>query len=91
MLNMKLLTNKEEFESLKKGDTIMVVWSDYNLKHCKSMKKRHTYNIVENRNEGHEQEIICQIRDNHYFNYIMYLKKCSNAEEVYLISEVSEQ
>lgn len=41
------------------------------------------YNIVGNKKE--QNEIICKLPQNHYFNYKRYLKGKSGTEEVYLV------
>lgn len=79
------LTTPEQFINLKKGDLIIVKWSDYTVKHTKGIKKIQSYNIALNKTEGSYTEIICQTRNNHYFNWDRYLKGLSGAEEVYLI------
>jgi len=82
---MKLikLETLEQFEELKIGDFIIVKWSDYNIKHNEGMEKIMSYSIVENRKSNNE--IICRIKGNHYFNYKMLLKRTSGADEAILV------
>lgn len=78
-----LLDKKEQFEELKKGDFIIVKWWDYTVKHVPGCKKIMSYNIYENK--ANQKEIICQKRNNHYFNYENYLEGTSGALEVYKV------
>lgn len=80
-----LLNKIEQFEELKKGDLIIVKWTNYWVEHMPKAKNIMSYNIVENKESCHE--IICQKKDNHYFNYNMYLEGTSGATEVYKIEE----
>jgi hypothetical protein len=77
------LDTPTDFEYLEKGDTIIVKWSDYAVKHTPGMKKTHLYKIYDNKPDYHE--IICQKRGNHYFNYRMFCLGSSAAEEVYKV------
>ena len=77
------LDTPTDFEYLEKGDTIIVKWSDYTIKHTPGMKKTQLYQIYDNKADY--QEIICQKRGNHYFNYIQFCKGFSGAEEVYKV------
>lgn len=79
------LTEKNQFEELKRGDLIIVEWSNYYVEHVQGVKKIMSYNIYENKKICNE--IICQRRYNHYFNYNMYLNGESNALEVYKVVE----
>lgn len=78
-----LLDKKEQFEELKKGDFITVKWCDNYVKHVPGCKKIMSYNIYENKEK--QKEIICQKRNNHYFNYERYLEGLSGALEVYKV------
>lgn len=80
-MNIYLLDNIEQFKKLKEGDRILVRWSDYTVKHNKNMKDVMLYEVSKILNN----EIICQCKYNHYFNYEMYLKGNSGALEVYKI------
>lgn len=84
-MNFELLNTKEQFQGLKKGDAILVKWADYFVKHHEKSKNIMFYNVLENREN--QQEIICQKKDNHYFNYDMYLEGRSVALEVYKVME----
>lgn len=79
------LETVEQFEGLKKGDFIIVRWSDYNMKHNKGMKKIMGYSIVENKPDY--KEIICRKAGNHYFNYSRVIEGLSGAEEVMLVKQ----
>lgn len=84
-MELTKLETKEQFEKLKKGDWILVKWSDFNIKHVPGTRKVMCYKIYENKTRNSYTEIICQKRNNHYFNYLRYLENLSDAEEVYLI------
>lgn len=75
------LTTEEQFLNLKEGDCILVKWSDYTIKHNEGKSKINMYNIYENKLRC--DEIICELENNHYFNWKMHLKGISCAEEVY--------
>lgn len=88
-MNIKKLTTLEEFQNLKVGDTILVRWGEVPRLGKRVMlyeisRVQHSYN-----------EIICNTKSNHYFNYKMHLGLdtegvcTSNAKEVYLV-EVAE-
>lgn len=87
-----LLWTLEQFESLKKGDLIYVKWSDYFVKHHKESRSIMFYKIDEVKIENNE--IICSLENNHYFNYKMYLEldtigiNTSQASEVWLIEDI---
>ncbi|MGL5347610.1 MAG: hypothetical protein ACRDA3_09680 [Peptostreptococcaceae bacterium] len=81
-MNFELLENIEQFDQIKKGDMILVKWSDYYIKHTKATKPIMFYEIQKILGN----EVICQSRNNHYFNYDMYLEKNSVALEVYKVS-----
>ena len=84
-MNIKKLTTLEEFEQLKVGDTILVQWRETR----KTMKKLMVYEIP--RVCHNFDEIICNIKQNTYFNYKMHLGLdtlgvcTSNARGVWLI------
>lgn len=84
-LEIKKLTKIEQFNSLQKGDAIIVRWWGNWVTHHQGTNKIMLYNIYENKHRCHE--IICRLHGNHYFNYVSYLKGVSAAEEVYLITE----
>lgn len=86
MLNLKLINSKEEFLNLKKGDILIVKWSENWLDHMSKAKEIMFYNIYENKSSCNE--IICQKKDNHYFNYNLYLEGRSAALEVYTIIDL---
>lgn len=83
-MNFELLKKKEQFEQLERGDTILVKWDKFFVRHHDT-KEIMLYNIFENKQQQHE--IICKRKDNHYFNYDMYIKKLSSAIEVYKVTE----
>lgn len=82
-MGIKLLDNIEQFKQLKKGDMILVRWSDYYIKHNKNIKPIMLYEIPMILGN----EVICQKKNNHYFNYNMYLEKNSVALEVYKVAK----
>ena len=84
-MKIELIDNIEKFEKLNKDDLILVKWTNYFVKHTPQSKNIMFYNIYENKDN--QQEIICQRKDNHYFNYDRYLKGLSNAIEVYKVFE----
>lgn len=80
-----LLDKKEQFEELKKGDFIIVKWWDNYVKHVPGCKRVMAYNIYQNKVDC--KEIICQKKNNHYFNYERYLEGLSGALKVYRVIE----
>lgn len=83
MLNLKLLTKKEEFEELKKKQLVIVKWKKGTSEYIKGNGVRE-YRIVDITDR---HEIILKTRGNIYFNYIMHLNKESNVAEVYRVVE----
>lgn len=81
-MDIKLLDKIEQFKQLKRGDMILVMWSDYYIKHTKGIKPIMIYEVAKILGN----EVICQSKNNHYFNFILYLEKKSVALEVYKIS-----
>lgn len=82
-MKFDLINTVEQFEQIKKGDLLLVKWSDNFLKHTQMAKKVMLYTIYENKYT--DFEIICQKKDNHYFNYMMQLSGLSSALEVYKV------
>lgn len=82
-MKLVLLETISQFKELKKGDLILVKWSEHWIEHHPRGKEIMFYNIYENKD--YCDEIICQKKDNHYFNYTMYLEGSSAALEVYKI------
>lgn len=85
-MKLKLLDTEEQFKQLQKDDLILVKWNDYFVKHTPKSKNIMFYNVYENK--VLQDEIICQIKDNHYFNYKRYLKGLSSAIEVYKVIDI---
>jgi hypothetical protein len=90
-MNIYKLETLEQFKELKKGDRILVKWGECPMKE----KKISFYNIPMVQHK--ENEIICNVKQNIYFNYKMHLGLengdgiCrSNAKEVYFIGESNE-
>lgn len=82
-MQIKKLETLEEFQNLKKGDTILVEWYRDPYK----SRRIELYEIPMTQHQ--EDEIICNKRQNLYFNYRLHLANESNTKEVYLIkSEV---
>jgi len=82
-MKIELMNTAEQFGKLSKGETILVKWNDYFVKHTPKSKNIMFYSIYENKDNQHE--IICQKKDNHYFNYMRYLEGLSNALAVYKV------
>lgn len=81
-------TTIEDFESLQKGDVIIVRWHKQFLKSHKGSKELMAYRVHEVKKDQHE--IVCQLKDNHYFNYHLYLgldENKSNALEVVFVKD----
>ena len=87
-MKIELLNTIEQFKEIKKGDSILVEWSDYYVRHTPKAKKIMFYSIYLNKDS--HSEIICQIKENHYFNYEMYLEGASVAREVYKVTDDKE-
>jgi hypothetical protein len=84
-MKIRLLDTEEDFEKLKKGDLILVKWADYWVEHTPGADKVMLYKIHENKYQ--DKEIICQKKNNHFFDYEMYLNIESMALEVYEVIE----
>lgn len=84
-MKFELISTVEHFTQLNKGDSILVKWSDSFVKHTPKTKNIMFYSIYENKANDHE--IICQKKDNHFFNYNRYLQGVSNVLEVYKVTE----
>ena len=63
-------TELKDFQTLKKGDLVVVEWRWDSFKGNKRTKFA-AYNIIENKSQ--ETEIILQRKNNVYFNYSMFL------------------
>lgn len=93
MLKLKRLSTLEEFEKLKKNDLIIVVWKE-NTKdgRNKPVDTITTFNIYENKKN--QQEIICTLKNNLYFNYFLYcfpgVDGYSRAKDIYVLEEQEE-
>lgn len=85
-MEIKLIKDISEFQKLKKGDLILVRWSDNFVRHTPKAKEIMLYNIYQNKTNESNSEIICQKKDNHYFNYNRYLKGLSSALEVHRVN-----
>ncbi len=70
-MEFELLDSVEKFKQLEKEDTILVKWNDYFVKHNKNTKHIMLYEVQMILGN----EVICQKKNNHYFNYDMYLEK----------------
>lgn len=85
-VEFKLLKTIQDFNNLNKGDLILVKWDRFTVKHTRNCDEIMYYKIHEvKRNQG---EVICKLKNNHYFNYDRYLQGLSGAEEVYLIKNM---
>jgi len=94
-MNIKKLESLEQFEKLEKGETILVIWSDFFVRHTEGASKIMVYNIE--KLQKYNDEIICKIKGNHFFNYKMHLGldtpgiNTSQALEVYKLEVKHEQ
>ncbi len=70
-MDIKELKSLEDFKSLTFGQQILVEWSDYFVKHHEKSCKVMLYRIYKHKRD--QTEIICQVKENHYFNYNMFL------------------
>lgn len=77
------LNKREQFENLKKGDLLLIKWSDDFIRHNDDAQRIMLYNIYQNKSGCHE--IICRKKNNHYFNYNCFLEGQSAAVEVYYV------
>lgn len=88
-MKLEKLKNLKQFQKLKRGQQILVEWSDYFVKHHDNADKNMLYKIYKHKKE--QTEIICQLKGNHYFNYNMFLGldtpsiNTSQALNVYLV------
>lgn len=80
-MKVKLLECKEDFEEIEIGDLILVHWSDYYTRRTEKIEEVMFYKIA----NIQKNEIICNRKYNHFFNYSLYLDKKSNALEVYKV------
>ena len=86
--------NIDNIIELKIGDFLLVVWSDFFVKHHPNSERIMLYSIKQIK--VNQNEIILDIPWNHYFNYKMYLgldtpgANTSQAQEVYLINKKFE-
>ena len=87
MIIIKDLKTLDDFEGLKKGDTVAVEWRRDSYK-GKKRTRFATYEIVDNK--APQTEIILQKVMNVYFNYSMFLDKdthgVSNVRSITLIT-----
>ena len=77
------LTKREQFKKLKPWDILIVKWSDYYVKHTPECKKIMFYRI----HKKQDNEIICQMKNNHWFNYDKYRNNDSVALEVFQVMD----
>ena len=78
------LENQEQFNKLKKGDLIVVVWKSSATEHRNGKEIAH-YSVVE---INRYNEIILRKRDNVYFNIGMFFRDESHAAEAYALEHV---
>lgn len=74
-MKLKKLTTIEEFENLKPGDIVVVEYDEKQPYWNREMQGIKSYNIHSVKTR--QKELILQIKNNHYFNYEMYLKGTS--------------
>lgn len=91
MIETKQITTLQDFQSLKKGDTVAVSWKRDMFLGNKEVRFG-TYTIVENKERT--TEIILQTKHNVYFNYMMFLNPkemgVSNCKSIVLIKPITE-
>lgn len=80
-MKIRKLTIKEEFDSLKKGDIVIVEWNERATEHRRG--KPITTNHIHGMHNGNE--LILDKRVNSYFNVDMFMKGESSAKEAYLV------
>jgi len=86
MISSRPLTKLQDFQSLKKGDLVVVEWKR-DMYFGNKQKRFGSYEIVENKERTNE--IILQTKNNVYFNYNMFLNPengISNLKSAILIS-----
>jgi hypothetical protein len=81
-MNFVKLERREQFDKLKKGDIIIVRWRERAVETRKGNPI--TYNKIHGIVNG--TELLLNIRNNSYFDYIMYLNGESTAEEAYTVT-----
>lgn len=77
------LTTKEQLESLKKNDKLIVEW-------CYNPSSGHEFNeitMTKILGINHNRELIVRRKNNLYFNIDMFLEGVSCAKEAYLVKE----
>lgn len=82
-MQLKKLTTIEEFENLKQGDIVVVEYDEKQPYWNKKMQGIKSYNIHSVKTR--QKELILQIKNNHYFNYEMYLNGTSVVKNAYII------
>ena len=82
-MKFELMNTKEQFIDIKKGELILVKWAENWVRHTPRSKKVTLYSIYDIKH--YDEEVICQRKDNHYFNYDRYLQGVSGALEVYRV------
>jgi hypothetical protein len=81
------LTQKEQLESLKKGDKLIVQWAY----HSSSGHKFDEITMTEIWGLNHIGEVIVRKKDNLYFSINMFMAGASSAKEVYLVMGDSDE
>jgi len=74
---------KQEFLDLNSGDYVLVEWSDFYVDHAPKCDKLMLYKIHSIKKQ--QEEVICKMTENHFFNYDMYLQGESRANHVWII------
>jgi hypothetical protein len=83
----KLLTTVEEFETIQKGDILVVEWHRDSIENGKRTRFK-SYEVVENLKERGQPEIVLEKKSNVYFNYRMFCDPSigmSNAKTIMLV------
>lgn len=83
MIHIYRPEEEADFTILKEGDNILVEWSDNYLKHHHDARKISLYRVASINQKT--QEVICQAKLNHYFNYRLYCEGKSPSAVTVLI------
>lgn len=79
------IESREQLDSLKKGDLLLVKWQEKALKRFENITLNEIQDIL------HNEKILLDEKLNSYFNPDKYLRNESWAREVYLVTEGDNQ
>lgn len=96
MMELKKLQTKEQFEFLRRGDDLIVVWNPEAEVWSKEMEGRKSYKIIRlqkgSLRSTYNDEIILRKKGNIFFNYRLFLNGESNiVKEVYVVRETKQE